>query len=302
MGRDSESHPWATFMVMNLWMLQCSPQVWDVFSWWADGDGDFDSWTISRHLEEIDAGDRFVLWVGGDNAGVYAIGAVTGSANFTQMTGDPYWKKPPKGAVHAVPLTVERYLFDVPITKATLAADPDFSDATILRMPRTGNPIRMTDRQWDAVMRHVPKDGPTPNPPSQRKPGEVVVTSRSVSTVVESTVVTTKATETTRRHRENGLVLRYAEQLGRNLEVLSVRLDNRTLLVADAFDRETNTLIEAKASTDRIDVRMAIGQLFDYQRHLAPDAHLAVLLPRLPSNDLVALLEQLGIEILTVNG
>jgi hypothetical protein len=167
-------------------------------------------------------------------------------------------------------------------------------------MLRTGNSIRMTDRQWDAVMRHVPRDAPAPNPPSQRKPGEVVVTSRSVSTVVESTVVTTKATETTRRHRENSLVLRYVEQLGRNLEVLSVRLDNRTLLVADAFDRETNTLIEAKASTDRIDLRTAIGQLFDYQRHLAPGAHLAVLLPALPSNDLVALLEQLHIAILTV--
>lgn len=74
---------------MNLWMLQCSPQVWDIFSWWSDGDGDFDSWTVSRHLDEIDAGDRFVLWVGGDNSGVYAFGTVTGPACPTQMSADP---------------------------------------------------------------------------------------------------------------------------------------------------------------------------------------------------------------------
>lgn len=91
------------------------------------------------------------------------------------------------------------------------------------------------------------------------------------------------------------------EQLGRTLEVLSVRLDSGTLLVADGFDRQTNTLIEAKASADRTDVRMAIGQLFDYQRHLAPGANLAVLLPTLPSIDLMDLLHELGITVLTAD-
>jgi len=46
---------------------------------------------------------------------------------------------------------------------------------------------------------------------------------------------------------------------------------------------------------------MAIGQLYDYQRHLAPGANLAVLVPERPSADLVELLQQLDIAILTIN-
>jgi hypothetical protein len=46
---------------------------------------------------------------------------------------------------------------------------------------------------------------------------------------------------------------------------------------------------------------MAIGQLYDYQRHLAPGANLAVLLPELPSTDLLALLRQLDIAVLTAD-
>lgn len=285
---------------MNNWLLQCSTKVWDVFSWWADGDDDLDSWTVARHLAEIGKGDKFAFWVGGEHAGVYAIGAVTGPVFSSSTAGDKYWRQRPSGAVTAMPLVVDRYLFDAPITKTTLAADPDFADALILRMPRTANPVRMTATEWDALMRYVPTGGPKPKSPGQRQLGEVVVTSRPLPTTTETTVVTTTASQRTRHYREARLISRYEERLGRTLEVLSVRLDSGTLLVADGFDRQTSTLIEAKASTDRVDVRMAIGQLFDYQRHLAPGANLAVLLPEAPSADLMALLQQLDISILTV--
>jgi len=221
---------------MNSWLLQCSPKVWDVFSWWADGEGDLDSWTVARHLAEIGKGDRFAFWVGGEHAGVYAVGTVTGSVFSTSTAGDRYWRQRPSSVVTAMPLAVDRYLFDAPIRKATLAADPDFAGALILRMPRTANPIRMTTAEWDALMRYVPTGGPGPKSPGQRQLGEVVVTSRPLSTTTELTVVTTTASQRTRHYREARLVNGYEEQLGRTLEVLSVRLDSGTLLVADGFD------------------------------------------------------------------
>ena len=282
-------------------MLQCSPKVWDVFSWWADGDSDLKSWTVARHLNEIRKHDRFAFWVGGEHAGIYAIGTVTGPVFPTSLKGDGYWRRRPSGSVHAAPLAVNRYLFDAPIEKATLASDPDFANALILRMPRTANPIRMTAAEWGVVKRHIPTGAPAPRAPGQRQPGEVVVTSRPLSTSIETTVVTTQASERTRHFREARLVSCYEEQLGRPLETLSARLDSGTLLVADGYDRQTNTLIEAKATADRADVRMAIGQLFDYQKHLAPGANLAVLLPELPSEDLLELMQQLDIKVLTSN-
>ena len=63
-------------------------------------------------------------------------------------------------------------------------------------------------------------------------------------------------------------------------------------LLADLYDRTNNVLYEAKASSSREAVRMALGQLMDYRRFVIEDPELAVLLPVRPSADLVELLAE----------
>ncbi|MFD4907513.1 hypothetical protein [Kitasatospora purpeofusca] len=72
-----------------------------------------------------------------------------------------------------------------------------------------------------------------------------------------------------------------------------------TTLKTDLYDATENALYEAKGTVRRDDVRMAIGQLFDYRRHLdVPDGmRLAVLLPGDPGKDLRALLDDVGISL-----
>jgi hypothetical protein len=63
-------------------------------------------------------------------------------------------------------------------------------------------------------------------------------------------------------------------------------------LFTDLYDRTTGTLIEAKGSVKRESIRMAIGQLADYRRHVGDGPkELAVLLPSEPRPDLLALLK-----------
>jgi hypothetical protein len=67
---------------------------------------------------------------------------------------------------------------------------------------------------------------------------------------------------------------------------------------------ERNLVVEAKVSTTRNYVRQAIGQVLDYQNlakqnGLNPNA--AILLPGLPSPDLVLLLAELGIKLIIKN-
>jgi hypothetical protein len=70
-------------------------------------------------------------------------------------------------------------------------------------------------------------------------------------------------------------------------------------LFSDLLDRTTGTLVEAKGSTERGAVRMAIGQLADYKRFVdPPPAHLAVLLPSRPRADLQTLLSSEGIQVI----
>lgn len=71
-------------------------------------------------------------------------------------------------------------------------------------------------------------------------------------------------------------------------------------LFTDLYDVTSGTLIEAKGTVERNAIRMAIGQLADYRRFVAGGnpAHLAVLLPREPRNDLAVLLSTVGIDII----
>lgn len=63
----------------------------------------------------------------------------------------------------------------------------------------------------------------------------------------------------------------------------------------DIFNKTRNQLIEAKASSTRGDIRMAIGQLADYSRFVQGSPRQAVLLEAKPHPDLLDLLRSRGI-------
>jgi hypothetical protein len=80
----------------------------------------------------------------------------------------------------------------------------------------------------------------------------------------------------------------------------AIRIDEATSpLLTDIYDEHTSTLFEAKGSESRDAVRQAIGQLLDYRRHI-PVAHFqsALLLPAAPSQDLQALISDVGLGLI----
>ena len=78
---------------------------------------------------------------------------------------------------------------------------------------------------------------------------------------------------------------------------------SRGALLTDLYDKTENVLYEVKGRSRRNDVRMAVGQLLDYRRHIkAPGLRLAVLLPTPPSEDLQDLIEGLGISLVVQDG
>ncbi|MFG1856013.1 hypothetical protein ACGFJT_29565 [Actinomadura geliboluensis] len=74
-------------------------------------------------------------------------------------------------------------------------------------------------------------------------------------------------------------------------------------LLTDLYDKNAHVLYELKGTNRREAVRMAIGQLFDYRRHITPsDPTLAILLPSEPNDDLKNLLAELGITLVYQDG
>jgi 5-methylcytosine-specific restriction protein A len=100
----------------------------------------------------------------------------------------------------------------------------------------------------------------------------------------------------TATRRESELVARYREFLveqGHAIKRWSLRPAGELLpLLTDLYDETTKELYEAKGTAVRNSVRLAIGQLLDYRRHIdVPELKLSLLLPTRPSDDLLKLIE-----------
>ena len=108
-----------------------------------------------------------------------------------------------------------------------------------------------------------------------------------------------QTSEGIKRATEAALVLAYSEY--RNARSQRPLVRHRveiagTYLFTDAYDPVKNLLVEAKGNSSRPAVRMAIGQLLDYRHAMRlKKPKLAILLPQMPSDDLLDLAASLGI-------
>lgn len=103
-----------------------------------------------------------------------------------------------------------------------------------------------------------------------------------------------RANSGTATQREFGLTARFEAYLqahGRDVRRYRISGVGSSALYSDLADVTENVLYEAKGSTDRMSIRLALGQILDYGRFV-PSASLAVLLPDdTLGTDLVELLE-----------
>jgi 5-methylcytosine-specific restriction protein A len=84
---------------------------------------------------------------------------------------------------------------------------------------------------------------------------------------------------------------------------IKIKGQQQSGMLTDLYDKTAHVLYELKASPERNSVRMAIGQLLDYRRHVDPsDPTLAILLPSEPDDDIKALLSDLNIALVYAAG
>jgi hypothetical protein len=129
-----------------IWLVQCNPSTGDLRA--ARHGGPTPGWCVKRFLGEIRRGDRVVLWVSGKSAGVYAIGQV--AADVVPGTAGDAARMP-------VELLVD--LFDRPVARTSLKADPRWAAESILRQPFGANPHRVSAGAFGAIFDHIGDDG-----------------------------------------------------------------------------------------------------------------------------------------------
>ncbi|GAA0236207.1 hypothetical protein GCM10009527_035880 [Actinomadura nitritigenes] len=143
-------------------------------------------------------------------------------------------------------------------------------------------------------------------PPSDDTTATTVPADVTTSAIVEpETNKKTKSTRsaaprTTAERREARLsdqFQTYMAGLGRPMKRFQIQVKgSASVLLTDLYDETAHVLYELKGTSTREAVRMAIGQLLDYRRHVTPpNPSLGILLPSEPDDDLKGLLDELGI-------
>lgn len=111
-------------------------------------------WNLNQHAKSVRPGDRVLIWVCGDEAGIYAQGTVMSSPIIIPDSnrGLTYWNlkaegKRPKARVR---VRYDHLFLDKPLLRQYLECDPGLSGLQILRSPRGTNfPVR--DEEWEAI-------------------------------------------------------------------------------------------------------------------------------------------------------
>ncbi|BCL30358.1 hypothetical protein ACFFS2_28920 [Streptomyces aurantiacus] len=160
------------------------------------------------------------------------------------------------------------------------------------------------------MVQHIPEDAITPAKQTQVQQVSAAVT---VNSIVEPP--SKRASESRRsaqpstvaEHRKIRLLdeyLRFLEEQQHKVFAYQIKIaGTRSVLKTDLYDSTDHVLYCVKGESSREEVRMAIGQLKDYVRHIDPaNPKLAVLLPENPHEDLQDLLIREGISLVYQDG
>jgi hypothetical protein len=100
---------------------------------------------VSRFKTEIDTGDRVLLWEAGSDAGIYAIGQISGEL-FERSSDDDGDEG---DEVVAVPWRLTRKV-DPPLLRTELLEHPVLKGLSVITAPQ-GTNFRVTEEQWDEL-------------------------------------------------------------------------------------------------------------------------------------------------------
>jgi hypothetical protein len=134
------------------WIFQANPSKYDIFHSLASEREEL--WNLNQHAREVNVGDRILIWISGQDAGIYAVGTVLTPAvtRSDSGTGIGYWhtKKDGLQPKQRVLVRYDTVFLDRPLTRDYLRADPELWDLSILRSPR-GTNFSVSDAEWDAI-------------------------------------------------------------------------------------------------------------------------------------------------------
>jgi hypothetical protein len=279
----------------------------DDLHWIADPPGRESPWWKRR--PEPEEGDRYPFqgpkYEVDDRLIVYFTRLHT-CPGILRVTGEPRWAPSQVDEESWAEGQGERWGVVTPVEKVSARPAPDGPeleeiDVTADAIRQKGH-LALTQAQYDAAHRLI--TGRSPRGPGRTSPRQSVVSTEQGKVAGYDYTPRTQVASASRR--EHKLVSDYEAYLrARGNKVGRNKLrgpEAPAWMFTDLFNVTRRQLIEAKASTDRNDVRMAIGQRGDYARFIHPPPERAILVPAKPRKELLDLLRAHDIGVIWRQG
>lgn len=139
---------------VSVWMFQGNPKLYDILNALSDPEiGNTIHWTVNQYKNKIRKDHLVLLWMSGEEAGIYALGRIeTDPAVVSESEEEKkHWlesdTKPEKLKVR---ITILRRLINKPILRSELKIIPELSNLSILRQP-TGTNFPVRGYEWEII-------------------------------------------------------------------------------------------------------------------------------------------------------
>lgn len=130
--------------MQKIWLFQANPNLYKLVEEVPARLRKGDFWLVRQHRDDLRAGDKVVLWQSGEEAGVYALGA---------LVGKPYKRQSEwRIQIQYKPLLKQ------PVFKRDLKKHPHLRNLSVLKMPHGKNPYPMKESEWQALQKIISKD------------------------------------------------------------------------------------------------------------------------------------------------
>jgi hypothetical protein len=148
---------------LGAWLIKCNPEVWDFAAFLRGEMGDIRSWSVnpSYRTDLMEQGQPILFWVTGRDGkhpepGLWGAGIVAGRVQRDDPDDDPdLWLDRDKRRRAEFFVPVDLQIWDEPVPRRVLQADPRLAGMEIFRQPQMGNPLVVTIEQLAALTEHI---------------------------------------------------------------------------------------------------------------------------------------------------
>lgn len=135
---------------MAYWLFQSNPKYYRIM----DGIRDFEqmSWLVTRYAKDMVSGDGVLIWVSGEQAGIYAIAEILESPKNVDTSPDiGYWIDTSRASNRTyAKIRFTSKLLDKPLLRENLKQDPILQHLMVIRVPN-GTNYKVTPQEWQRV-------------------------------------------------------------------------------------------------------------------------------------------------------